>query len=90
MFADEPTLQHLRKALDLHRPDVDVLVVTDGDRFESAWGPRRLSGSLVRWAWRQGLAGEAHYNEARWAGEGNDGTVVRIRRKAILLWESSG
>lgn len=88
MFADSPTLQHLRKADRLHRADVDVLVVTDGDRFESVWGPRRLTGSLVRWAWRQGLAGEAFYNESKWAAGGNDGGVVRVRRKAVLLWQS--
>jgi hypothetical protein len=32
----------------------------------------------------------ASASRAPGAGEGNDGTVVRIRRKAILLWQSSG
>lgn len=87
-FADEPTLRRLRKSADLHRDDVDVLVVTDGDRFENAWGQRRLSGSLVRWGWQEARPAEAYYNEARWGGQNNDGGVVRIRRKAILLWQS--
>lgn len=89
-FADGPTLQRLRKAADLHRADVDMLVVTDGDCFENAWGPRRRSGSLVRWAWRQGADGDAYYNESRWAGGGDEGAVVRVRRRAILLWQAEG
>jgi hypothetical protein len=86
-FADPTTLERLRKATDLHRADVDILIVMDGDRFENAWGQRRLSGSLVRWSWRQVRPAEAYYNESRWADQ-NDGGVVRIRRRAILIWQS--
>ena len=86
-FADPGTLERLRKSTDLHRADVDVLIVIDGDRFENAWGQRRLSGSLVRWSWRHVRPAEAYYNESRWADQ-NDGGVVRIRRKAILVWQS--
>jgi hypothetical protein len=86
-FADPATLERLRKATDLHRADVDILIVMDGDRFENAWGQRRLSGSLVRWSWRQVRPAEAYYNESRWADQ-NDGGVVRIRRRAILIWQS--
>ena len=84
VFADAPTLHRLRKSPDLHREDIDVFVVIDGDRFENAWGRGRLSGSLVRWAWRE-LENEAFYNESRWAGTHDLGNVVRIRRKAVLL-----
>ena len=84
-FADAATLQRLRKASDLHRGDIDLFVVTDGDQFESAWGRARLSGSLVRWAWRRALGGEAFYSEARWAGANGAAEVVRVRRKAVLL-----
>ena len=85
-FASAETLQRLRKADSLHRSDIDVMVVTDGDRFENAWGPRQLSGSLARWGWRQAAAAEAYYDEAKWAGDTRDGAVVRVRRKATLLW----
>jgi hypothetical protein len=84
-FADAPTLKRLRRSTDLHRADIDLLVVTDGDVFENAWGQRRLSGSLVRWAWREAPPAAAYYNEAKWA-ERDDGGVVRIRRKAVLVW----
>jgi hypothetical protein len=89
-FADASTLQRLRRYEHLHRVDVEFLVVVDGDLFESAWGPRKLSGSLARWAWRQISPHEAYYDESRWAqGDGDAGTVVRVRRKAILVWERS-
>jgi hypothetical protein len=89
VFADERTLERLRKTAELHRPDLDVLVVTDGDRFETAWGPCKLSGSLARWAWQQVSPDEAYYDESRWADAlGKPGRVVRVRRKAILLWRA--
>jgi hypothetical protein len=87
-FADAPTLERLRRCEHLHRVDVEFLVVIDGDLFESAWGPRKLSGSLARWAWRQISPHEAYYDESRWArSEGDPGTVVRVRRKALLVWQ---
>jgi hypothetical protein len=87
-FADLATLRHLRMRENLHRSDVELLVVVDGDGFESAWGPCRLSGSLSRWAWRQISAQEAYYEEARWDQRGHEtGNVVRLRRKALLLWQ---
>lgn len=89
VLADERTLERLHKCDDLRRSDLDVLVVTDGDRFENVWGPRKLSGSLVRWAWQQVSPDEAYYDESRWAdASGQAGRVVRVRRKASLLWRA--
>ena len=88
-FGDGRALASLRKNEHLHRPDVDLLVVIDGDRFENAWGLRRLSGSLSRWAWREVAPGLAYYDESKWAEQGaQSGIVVRVRRKAQLLWQS--
>lgn len=83
-FADKATLQRLRAGEYLHEAHIEFLVVIDGDLFESAWGPCKLSGSLGRWNWRQTNSHDAYYDEARWA-EG--GGVVRVRRHARLLWE---
>ena len=47
-FADERTLSQLRYAEALHRPDVRLFIVTDNDRFESAWG-QPASGRLALW-----------------------------------------
>lgn len=89
-FADRATLERLRAAEELHRADMQLLVVIDGDRFETAWGPCRLSGSLARWAWRQVSPDVAYYDESKWAERhGEGGTVVRVRRKALLVWEKS-
>ncbi|HET7671008.1 MAG TPA: hypothetical protein VFK84_11420 [Burkholderiales bacterium] len=90
-FADAATLQRLRKLEDLHRGDVHFLVSTDGDAFETAWGPTKLSGSLGRWAWREGAPGEAFYSRSSWTRPSGDtgqpsGQVSRVRRKALLAW----
>ena len=86
-FADAATLRRLRKLEDLHRADVELLVVIDGDAFESAWGPRHVSGSLARWGWQRISHREAYYDESRWMeGGGSPGAIVRVRRKALLLW----
>lgn len=89
VFADERTLEHLRKCEDLRRTDLDLLVVVDGDRFENVWGPCKLSGSLARWGWQLASPHDAYYDESRWAdGGGQAGRVVRVRRKARLLWRA--
>ena len=81
-FADEETLQQLRAAPDLHRPDVRLRVVTDGDRFEPAWGDAALSGSLSDWEWRRVSEREAYYS-----AKGLE--TLRSRRKAVRLSEKS-
>lgn len=87
VFADRRTLEQLRKRDDLHEPGVTIFVVLDGDLFETAWGAHRLSGSLARWAWREVAPGQAYYDESHWApGAAEAGSVVRVRRKAYLVW----
>ena len=89
LFADRPTLEALRRSEHLHQDDMQVLVVIDGDRFENAWGPQMISGSLARWAWRATGPDMAYYDESKWADREGDGSaVVRVRRKAFLLWRA--
>jgi hypothetical protein len=88
-FADTPTLRHLRRATELHRVDVLLRVVTDGDRFEVAWGKLHVSGSLFQWDWCQATEEEAYYSEARWKGRLETGNVERTRRKAACVWQST-
>jgi hypothetical protein len=89
-FADAATLERLRRSSDLHDAEVELLVVIDGDRFENAWGPRKLSGSLARWAWRQVSPELAYYDESRWAEpQRAAGGVVRVRRTATLVWQAA-
>jgi hypothetical protein len=88
-FADPPTLRHLRIATDLHRADVLLRVVTDGDRFEVPWGRLHESGSLFQWDWRQANEQEAYYSEARWTLPMKTGNVERTRRRASCIWRSA-
>lgn len=90
LFADHATLHHLRRCDDLHDAGVEMLVVVDGDAFESVWPQDRASGSLARRAWRQVSAELAYYDESAWAGrQGDHGAVVRVRRKATLMWQTN-
>ena len=88
-FADKATLERLRRTEHLHQAQFRLLVVVDGDLFENAWGPEKLSGSLARWAWRQTSPQEAYYDESHWARGPAAGDIVRVRRKALLLWRST-
>ncbi|HYD58506.1 MAG TPA: hypothetical protein VEB41_16490 [Burkholderiales bacterium] len=88
-FASAEVLERLRKCDAVHSAEVELLVVVDGDSFASAWGPTMWSGSLARWAWQRTAPDEAHYDESLWAGRGaHGGTVVRVRRKAFLVWRA--
>lgn len=82
-FGDPQALQRLRQAVNLHRENVRLRVVTDGDRFHSAWGIAQ-SGSLLRWEWAQTSAGEAFYNDS----SGKDEPSSRMRYRAVRLWHS--
>lgn len=87
-FADASTLRALRRATDLHRADVLLRVVIDGDRFEVAWGRPYICGSLFQWDWREATNREAYYSEARWTLPAGTGNVERVRRRAACLWRS--
>jgi hypothetical protein len=89
-FADSITLALLRNAHDLHRHDVQLRVVTDGDRFDTPWGSLRSCGSMMSLEWREAGSAEAYYTEATWAGAAQDGNVQRTRRKAVRLWANGG
>ena len=84
VFADAATRARLHRSGPAGNGVAQLLVVIDGDVFESAWGPAVHSGSLARWAWRQTAPGEAFYDEARWDGYARG--VMRVRRKALLVW----
>jgi len=80
-FGDPLALHRLRQAPHLHRQNVRLRVVTDGDRFQSAWGIEQ-SGSLARWEWAQTNAGEAYYNDFAVPAERSS----RLRYRAVRLW----
>jgi hypothetical protein len=59
-FGNEAVLESLRADSSLHRCDVRLWVVTDGDRYVSAWGEGE-SGTLTSLEWRRGGADSAAY-----------------------------
>jgi hypothetical protein len=77
LFADEDTLSALRAAPELARDDFDLLVVIDGDRFESPWQRMDTPGKfkrgrlanylgpdgieVVTWEWSRISEAEAEY-----------------------------
>jgi hypothetical protein len=69
VLADARTRERLQKC---PAPGVKLMVVTDGELWQSGSG------------WRQTSAREAFYDEAQWASGGD---VVRVRRKALLVWQ---
>lgn len=49
-FADEGALDAIRANSAVHRSNLHLSIVIDGDRFESAWGaPRTGRLSSIRW-----------------------------------------
>jgi hypothetical protein len=87
-FADERTLDQLRSAIGLHHLNVTLSVITDGDRFERAWGHASGRGSLSRWNWIEADRNEAFYSQAIWSNPAESRLVERVRRKAICLWRT--
>ena len=81
-FGDPMTLERLRRAEQLHRPDVRIRVVTDGDRFAVAWGGEGASGSLAQCEWRESGPTQAFYTSTVSGVEG----VRRARCRAVRLW----
>jgi hypothetical protein len=82
MFADGKTLEALRRDPNWHRPDLNLLVVTDGEHFDSAWGEAR-TGSLEALGWRIEDAHTARYEPGR---HGQTAPVADERRlKAIRV-----
>lgn len=62
LFADERRLAAIRADSAARRDDVDLLVVIDGDRFESVWDERR--GRLSGLDWRLDGPQAAEYRRA--------------------------
>lgn len=54
-------------------PNVDLLVLFDGESFASPWDSGsskvRKSGSLSDWAWRQTSESEAIYSGTKWPND---------------------
>jgi hypothetical protein len=86
-FADPLTLHRLRKAVGLHRRDVRLRVLGEGNRLESAWGSEGRPGALLASEWQASSPGEGTYTESDAPTERLRGAAHRTRRKAICVWQ---
>ncbi len=86
VFGRAGSLNCLKKRRELHRSDVDCLVMTDSDQFVSAWGPDRKSGSLSGWEWARVAAGQVEYTETKGRGTGDSFNVVLNRKNGVRVW----
>lgn len=73
-FADNDALDGIRADASVHRDDLHLSIVTDGDRFERAWGSPQ-PGSLSSIRWRVEDLHSASYAKEGFARE----TAVRVR-----------
>lgn len=85
VFADALTLHRLRKTAKLHRGDVRLRVLVDGNRLESAWERIRRDEATLASEWRQSSPGEGYYTESV-AEQAQAGRASR-RRHAVCLWQ---
>lgn len=61
VFADDSTLQQMRRDLQLQSSMYDLFVVYDGNKFVQPWGENPKSGSLNEWKWERKSSHEADY-----------------------------
>jgi predicted nucleotidyltransferase len=87
VFASREVFEALSKDDSFSRPDVDLLVVYDGDNFESPYSGvddrKSKKGSLQKWEWRHFSFDFASY-EACKPGEGIHIDIER--RSGIKIW----
>lgn len=74
VFGDRAALSAIRAEPSLHRSDLNLMIVIDGDRFERAWGGRD-QGRLSALEWRVEDLHSATYLRGGAARE----TAVRVR-----------
>ena len=89
VFGGPRTLAALRENLSLRRPDIDLLIVHNGDDFAAPWeseSGKVKSGSLTTWKWERdkGSHMRAHYMGTK---PGDDEFAVATTREvAKRIW----
>ena len=93
VFLGDKLFDDLGADEEVHRPEVDVLVVlSDGDEFRRPWGQPK-TGSLSSWKWTQTGSDTANYVGTKWVPdidnsiEGGDlGDIVSCQLHARRVW----
>jgi hypothetical protein len=84
-FANQDALTQVQQAIELHRTDVDFLIVVNGENFKNAWGEREKHGNLTSWEWALVTDIRAEYTEAKWVETDDEAQVILRRRIAIRV-----
>ena len=84
-FGTQRTLSTLQSLTQFHYEDWDFLVVTDGNKFQAAWGPGKR-GDLMSWQWRLESAQKASYQGLKWVESEDLGGVEKARMQARRVW----
>lgn len=83
VFANREALAQIKSSSELHRSDIDFLVVVNGEDFENAWGERNKIGALSYWGWKLVTDAHAEYTETKW--DETEKKPVSRRRNAIRV-----
>jgi hypothetical protein len=71
----------------LHRGDVRLRVMGEGNRLERAWGNDGRHDVLRASDWDESNPGEGYYTERSLPLAGLFGSEKRMRRKAVCVWQ---
>lgn len=88
-FGNQAALDRIRKAEQLHKQNVDFMVVTNGDDFRNAWGKKEKTGSLQIWEWTPVSDTLAEYTQTK-ERKGDSFYVDSSRKNAIKVWSCIG
>ncbi len=89
VFGSTRTLATLRKNQPLRRPDIDLLIVYNGNDFRAPWkteSGKVHSGNLTGWEWEwdKGSHVRAHYKGTK--GKDDEFEVTVTREVARRVW----
>jgi hypothetical protein len=87
VFANRKILHSLRQRKQFNSPEVDLLIVHDGNQFTKPWrdGSRIKAGSLVDWHWQRISHTEATYRATKFRDDADFNRNIRVGR-GLLVW----
>lgn len=81
-FGNSQSSIEIESSSELHRLDVDFLLVVNGNDFSNAWGIRDKRGTLSSWEWILMSNTHAEYTETKWVEtETEDGAKLICQRR---------
>jgi predicted nucleotidyltransferase len=87
VFGNGESLSQLQTARDLHRDEVDCLVLVDGtDKFKSAWGSKAKTLTVSQLEWERISPSHATYIGTKWREADNGAGVISAKCNAFRKW----